>query len=334
MNRRATTWEDEQPSTGTGLGRWIFPALVVSLLFHALIWMWANRFEVPGMGAKPPTPEVRQTFRVESVQVDPKTFEPAPDVKRQPAAAPTAIQLPEEKVALGRPVGDLSKTPAAPRLDAATLADQPTVESLSFQSTMQTATDAGVRSLLPDDNALTRELLSDKPVISGASLVELRDPENLGGGAITRAGTGSGAAQPGFSDLDELLAQTGPLTSETAPILMPTDLLFDYNAAELRAEALASLEKLGRLIGKNPGARFIIEGHTDSFGTDEYNAALSLRRADSVKAFLVSVLALPDAVIETRGLGKSRLIVPASGSIEAQQINRRVEIVIRGAPTP
>jgi len=334
MNRRLSIWEDEKPSSGTGLGRWILPALLVSILLHGLLWLWANRYEVRGMSVELPIPEARKTFRVESVKLDPKTFEPSPDVKRQPAAAPTAIQLPEEKVALGKPVGTPSNAPSAPKLDAATLADHPTVESLSFQSTMQTATDAGVRSLLPDDNAITKELLSDKPVVSGASAVELQDPQNLGGSTITRAGAGSGATQPGFSDLDQLLAQTGPLTPETAPILMPTDLLFDYNAAELRSEALVSLEKLGRLISKNPGAGFVIEGHTDSFGTDEYNTALSLRRADSVKAFLVNVLGLPDGAIETRGLGRSRLIAPATGSIDEQQINRRVEIVIRAAPTP
>ncbi|HET9522616.1 MAG TPA: OmpA family protein, partial [Terrimicrobiaceae bacterium] len=132
-----------------------------------------------------------------------------------------------------------------------------------------------------------------------------------------------------FSNLDDLLARTGPLSSETAPILMPTDLLFDYDQVTLRPEALASLEKLGTLIKRNPQASFIIEGHTDSFGPDEYNLDLSRRRSETVKAWLVAMMKIPPERIAARGFGKSRLIAPASGTIEDQQINRRVEIVIR-----
>ena len=48
---------------------------------------------------------------------------------------------------------------------------------------------------------------------------------------------------------------------------MPTDLLFGYNEAELRPEAVSSLGKLAELMSRNPNATFIIEGHTDIFGT-------------------------------------------------------------------
>ena len=145
----------------------------------------------------------------------------------------------------------------------------------------------------------------------------------------------SGDRAHGFSNLDSLLAQTGPLTQETAPILMPTDLLFDYDKPDLRPEAVASLEKLGELIRRNPAAQFLIEGHSDSFGTDEYNLNLSRRRAESVKAWLTGTMHLPEQSIETRGFGKTRLIAPATGTVEEQRINRRVEIVIRTpSPTP
>ena len=110
---------------------------------------------------------------------------------------------------------------------------------------------------------------------------------------------------------------------------MPTDLLFDYDQINLRVEALASLEKLGTLIRRNPQATFIIEGHTDSFGSNVYNLDLSRRRADTVKAWLITMMKIPPDRIAARGFGKSRLIAPASGTIEEQQINRRVEIVIR-----
>ena len=110
---------------------------------------------------------------------------------------------------------------------------------------------------------------------------------------------------------------------------MPTDLLFDYDSASLRPGATASLQKLGRLIQRNPQAIFKVEGHTDSFGGDEYNLDLSQRRAETVKAWLVENMTIEPDRIQTQGYGKTRLIVPGDRSVEEQQLNRRVEIVIR-----
>src|SRR5207249_8723545 len=89
---------------------------------------------------------------------------------------------------------------------------------------------------------------------------------------------------PGFSDLDQLLALKGPLGSGTK-LRMPDDQLFEYDSADLRSDAIAQLQKLGTLIQRNPKATFSVEGYTDSFGSFEYNLDLSQRRADSVKRY-------------------------------------------------
>lgn len=334
MNRRASAVDDPWEAPEPGIGGWVFLALVLSIALHGLLWFWATRFPMDRMSDAFYDRIVPRTFHMERVEIDPKLLEPVPDEEQRPASSPVAVTLPEEKVSFENMMGDVRATPLAPKLDAAALADKPAVQAPSFETTMQTAETAGVRSILPDDKALVEELLRDQPVVTGSSVVELPDPQNLGGTEITRAGQASGNAPAGFSDLDDLLAQTGPLSPETAPILLPTDLLFDYNSADLRPEAVASLDKLGRLIQRNPNSRFIIEGHTDSFGTDDYNNDLSLRRALSVKGFLTSAMSLPPTAIEARGLGRSRLIAPATGTIEQQQINRRVEIVIRAQATP
>ena len=112
---------------------------------------------------------------------------------------------------------------------------------------------------------------------------------------------------------------------------MPSDVLFGYDESFLRPEALTSLGKLGELIRRSPQARFRIEGHTDSFGGADYNARLSLARAESVKSWLAQNMAIDPARIDTRGLGSTKPIVPVDGTIEQQQLNRRVEIVILGA---
>src|SRR5260370_32386185 len=109
---------------------------------------------------------------------------------------------------------------------------------------------------------------------------------------------------------------------------MPTDLLFDYDSANLRDGARDSLQKLGRLIQRNPQAVFRVEGHTDSFGSDDYNIDLSQRRAETVKDWLVQNMNIDANRIQTRGYGKTRLLVPGDRSVEEQQLNPPVENVI------
>ena len=139
---------------------------------------------------------------------------------------------------------------------------------------------------------------------------------------------GPDAVPAGYSDLDDLLAQTGGLSPSAGPIFMPSDVLFGYDESFLRPEAITSLEKLGELIRRNPEARFRIEGHTDAFGGADYNAQLSMARAESVKQWLAGTMSIDPARIDTRGLGSSRPLAPVAGTVEEQQLNRRVEIVI------
>jgi len=327
MNRRSRTLD--LGSSSTGIRPWILPALLVSLLLHLLFWMWSSRVMVNPLRGVDYDPTPPRRFKLESVDLDPRILNPAPAAVKRPAAAPVAVKLPEETVALGKWSGDQPALPPAPKLDNEILSETPKLSSSSLQSTLPSATSR--EAAFPDDKALTSELLSEKPTVGETPALELPGPGFEKG--TKSLGGGSPSLEKGFSNLDDLLAQTGPLTPETAPILMPTDLLFDYDAPNLRVEALTSLQKLGQLIQKNPGARFIIEGHTDSFGSDDYNLDLSRKRADSVKAWLTENMGIPIDAIQTVGYGKSRLLAPADGTIEQQQINRRVEIVIR-APEP
>jgi outer membrane protein OmpA-like peptidoglycan-associated protein len=183
---------------------------------------------------------------------------------------------------------------------------------------------------------LARSLEKDSPSTRPApiDLPEDSGPVRIPGGADLAGSddaAGKGSGIPGFSSLDALLDGKEALTPATAPILMPTDLLFEYDSASLRPEAARSLEKLGALIARNAGAVFRIEGHTDSFGGDDYNMQLSIRRAEEVKRWLRETMGIDPSRISTAGFGKTRLLVPAGGSVDAQRINRRVEIVITGA---
>jgi outer membrane protein OmpA-like peptidoglycan-associated protein len=179
---------------------------------------------------------------------------------------------------------------------------------------------------VPAEDPLKELLTESAPGGSKTSMVDLAREAAK---SDSKDEQGSGSVPQGYTTLDDLLAGSGPVTGSRGPILMPTDLLFEYDSADLRPGAVSSLEKLGTLIQRSPHATFRIEGHTDSFGSEEYNQTLSERRAESVKNWLMQVMKIPGDRIETRGFGKSRLLVPATGTVEEQMLNRRVEIVIR-----
>ena len=178
------------------------------------------------------------------------------------------------------------------------------------------------------DSALSKQLLANQPGNPRAgSQIKLPVGEDGPGG---KGGAGS---SPTFSTLDALLEKGGQLSGPVAPVNMPGGALFEYDSAALLPQAIETLRKVGELIERNPRATFSIEGHTDSFGTPEYNLALSEHRAQAVKDWLIANMHLDPAKIQTRGFGDARLIAPGTGTKEQQAINRRVEIVIRTPKT-
>jgi outer membrane protein OmpA-like peptidoglycan-associated protein len=218
-------------------------------------------------------------------------------------------------------------TPAAPELAKPILSEKPRVDATSLETLTKTREDVA-ESLNKDLESFRDKVIQDRPQLTSRSLLDMA--KDRGAAADVRGDAAPGSAGvPGFSDLDQLLGQAGGLKKGTGPILMPTDLLFDYDKAELRPGAVGSLRKLGKLIQRNPRVTFSIEGHTDSFGPDDYNLFLSEQRAEAVKQWLVAEMNIDPSKIRTRGFGKSKLIAPDGGSIEEQQINRRVEIVIQ-----
>jgi outer membrane protein OmpA-like peptidoglycan-associated protein len=315
---------DDSPSD---FQRWIWPALVVSLALHAALLFWLRQVPVVNSEQEVYEKVVPRTFHLERVEIDPELLKPEPE-KRATATAPVAVKLPDDKVSFEKLMGETKGEPTTPKIDQKILSEKPTTASTTLEQTLVTATTTGAQSALEDPKSLQQALLNEKPDAGSSAVTDLMQPDALTGRAIAKAGASAGRDEPGFSNLDDLLAKTGPLTGELAPILMPTDLLFGYNETQLQPTAMASLQKLGTLIQRNPQANFEIEGHSDSFGPDDYNQKLSEQRAESVKAWLVSSMNIPADRITARGFGKTRLIAPASGSIEEQQINRRVEIVI------
>ena len=101
---------------------------------------------------------------------------------------------------------------------------------------------------------------------------------------------------------------------------------FEYDADELREEALASLDATPAILNANPGLRIRIAGHCDERGSDEYNIALGRRRSEAAKRYLTD-RGVDASRIETSSFGRERPAVQGS-SEEAWSKNRRDEFEI------
>ena len=88
-------------------------------------------------------------------------------------------------------------------------------------------------------------------------------------------------------------------------VSMP-DVLFDFNKYTLKPQARERLAKISGIVEAYPGLKLQVEGHTDSIGSDEYNQQRSDKRADSVRAYLVSNGVSPDSV-SAEGFGKAAI---------------------------
>ena len=104
------------------------------------------------------------------------------------------------------------------------------------------------------------------------------------------------------------------------------DAFFDYDKADIRADARDALSQTGQFLRSYPQLKVVIEGHCDERGSTEYNLALGDRRAASAKQFLVS-LGIPADRMETVSYGKERPFCSASTE-ECWQQNRRAHIIM------
>ena len=132
-------------------------------------------------------------------------------------------------------------------------------------------------------------------------------------------------AQDEAARLKDELAAMKALPTERGMVLTLGDVLFDTNKASLKPGAQVQLERVAGFMQSNPDFRVIIEGYTDSRGTEEYNEALSARRADAVRSALVHSGINADRV-RAVGLGEKNPVA-TNADAAGQTQNRRVEVV-------
>ena len=112
-------------------------------------------------------------------------------------------------------------------------------------------------------------------------------------------------------------------------VTLAADAYFDYDKSVVKAEGKAKLDDLAAKIGDLNLETLVATGHTDSRGSDKYNQALSMRRANAVKAYLVSKGIAADRIL-VEGKGESELAVNPEKTAADYAANRRVIIEVVG----
>ncbi|NIO15887.1 MAG: OmpA family protein [Deltaproteobacteria bacterium] len=129
----------------------------------------------------------------------------------------------------------------------------------------------------------------------------------------------------------EKVDETGCVVPEKKEVSMTLNVEFDKNSAEVKDTYGPLLEKAADFMKKYPETAAVIEGHTDSTGRAEYNLAISQKRADSVKNYLVERFEIDPSRIKAVGFGETRPVAD-NKTKEGRERNRRVLVIITAAP--
>lgn len=101
---------------------------------------------------------------------------------------------------------------------------------------------------------------------------------------------------------------------------------FDYNSADISKDSMPSVQELGKALSNASlkGSTFVVAGHTDAIGGEEYNQGLSERRADTIKRYLTEKYGINGSDLVTVGYGKTK---PKDPAAPMDPVNRRVQVV-------
>lgn len=176
--------------------------------------------------------------------------------------------------------------------------------------------------------------------VSGAALGAIESSTYAGWGALI--GGGVAAAYCWANGTEEqtvaVVETVEPIpTAEVEPepvaeaVRVELDVKFDFDRAEVKSGSYDDIRNLADFMKEYGQTSTVVEGHTDSVGTDAYNQRLSERRANAVRDVLVNQHGLDSNRIQAVGYGESRPVAD-NATEEGRAINRRVEAEVEARP--
>jgi OmpA-OmpF porin, OOP family len=138
-------------------------------------------------------------------------------------------------------------------------------------------------------------------------------------------------AEERAAQLERELADLKGKKTDRGVVVTLGDVLFDTGKATLKAGAYSTIDRLATVLKEDGARKVLVEGHTDSVGSDEYNQSLSERRAASVQAALFE-RGVAASQISTVGKGEATPVA-SNDNVAGRQQNRRVELVFQDDPS-
>jgi outer membrane protein OmpA-like peptidoglycan-associated protein len=166
--------------------------------------------------------------------------------------------------------------------------------------------------------------------VGGAALGAIESSTWAGGGALVGAGMAAaycwvhGAEAEKVAMVEEVMVEE-PMAPEPAEMVrVELDVKFDFDKSVVKEGSYGDIKNLADFMQQFPQTTTVVEGHTDSVGTDAYNQGLSERRANAVRDVLVNQYGVSGSRVNAVGYGESRPVADNS-TAEGRAINRRVE---------
>jgi outer membrane protein OmpA-like peptidoglycan-associated protein len=188
---------------------------------------------------------------------------------------------------------------------------------------------------LREEASQSQSDLSDSRTRIGELEEEIRDlDERLGGVSQERVALvqrleADARLREQFTTIETLFTRDEARVSRegNSLIVRLVGLTFQSGQADVNASYRGLLEKVRQAADVFPRSQIVIEGHTDSYGGDEANLALSRRRAEAVSAYLSTNLGVPAFRISAVGYGETRPIAN-NDTPQGRERNRRIDILI------
>ena len=173
--------------------------------------------------------------------------------------------------------------------------------------------------------------------VTGAGLGAIESSEWAGYGALVGAGVAAAycwvhGAEEQVAVVEETVVEE--VAAPEAPaeaVRVELDVKFDFDKAVVKEESQGDIKALADFMSQYPSTTTVVEGHTDSVGTDAYNQQLSERRANAVRDVLVNQYGVGGDRVNSVGYGESRPVAD-NATAEGRAINRRVEAEVEARP--
>jgi outer membrane protein OmpA-like peptidoglycan-associated protein len=163
---------------------------------------------------------------------------------------------------------------------------------------------------------------------AGRTQQQMTTDLNAEKGARAAADTKAAASELKATEANAALAKLAAKEEQRGSVItLSGSVLFRTNQSELLPGAQSRLDDVAAALMGAKDRTVVVEGHTDSRGTRDANQALSQRRAEAVRSYIVT-RGYPAENIQARGIGQERPVAE-NGSAEGRANNRRVEIVVQ-----